>query len=248
MRAMDEQMHLAAQYLAVAGMNFVQKKADDSHTNLGFSIAKRCLETHPLSANGDMLSLRYDSFSLHWESPTGSTSFPLDGATHEAIVQWLNHTSERFLSSTYTYGLHYELPYDISEGYSFALHSATRLKELCRLRMFAQSALEETLLALHLESPIRIWPHHFDSGAFAQLNPTVSVGLGMAMPDQVCKEHYFYISAYEGQAALPTAGFASLSQGIWKNNAFTGAVLTAEHITLGDVVSFFKEALAHYSG
>ena len=39
-------MHLTAQYLAAAGISFVAKKDDDSHTNVGFSIEKTCIETH----------------------------------------------------------------------------------------------------------------------------------------------------------------------------------------------------------
>lgn len=57
-------MHLAAQYLAAAGISFVEKKADYSHTNLGWSIDKQRLETHPLSEKGDVLALNYNTFSL----------------------------------------------------------------------------------------------------------------------------------------------------------------------------------------
>jgi hypothetical protein len=34
---MKDQLHIAAQYLAAANMSFLEKKADDSHTNLGFN-------------------------------------------------------------------------------------------------------------------------------------------------------------------------------------------------------------------
>lgn len=41
-------MHLAAQYLAAAGISFVAKEDDDSHTNLGFSAETGSMTTHPL--------------------------------------------------------------------------------------------------------------------------------------------------------------------------------------------------------
>lgn len=90
MEAMEKQMHLAAQYLAAAGINFVPKKEDDSHTNLGFSIEKQRLETHPLSENGDLLSLDYNSFSLQWDSQNDVERLLLDGVRHETVLHWLN--------------------------------------------------------------------------------------------------------------------------------------------------------------
>ena len=41
---MKEQIHLAAQYLAAAGISFLEKRDDDSHTNLGFNIEKGTLD------------------------------------------------------------------------------------------------------------------------------------------------------------------------------------------------------------
>lgn len=246
MGTMDKQMHLAAQYLAAAGISFVHQEDDDSHTNLGFSIDRKCLETHPLSEKGDTLSLGYTSFSLQWNSENETESLALDGASHQAILQWINNLSERFLGKAYSYWFHYELPYDISETYTFELRDANRLAELTRLRIHAQSVLEETLASARLKSPIRVWPHHFDSGAFVRLNGQVSLGFGMAIPDSVCNEYYFYISGYQGHDPIAPNGFLPLSRGKWKNDTFVGGVLAAENVALSDVVSFFEEAIANY--
>lgn len=243
---MDKQMHLAAQYLAAAGINFVPKKEDDSHTNLGFSILKRSLETHPLSEKGDTLSLSYASFSLQWSSPNNTESLALDGVSHQAILQWINNLSERFLGEAYSYGFHYELPYEITDDHVFELSDSKRLAELKQLRILAQSALKETLASTKLESPIRVWPHHFDSGAFVRLNEQVSLGFGMAIPDSVCNEYYFYISGYRGHDPIAPDSFLPLSKGEWKNDTFVGGVLAAENVALSDVVSFFEEAIAQY--
>ena len=116
---MKEQMHLAAQYLAAAGISFLDKKADDSHTNLGFNIKNGTLETHVLSENGDQLCLNYNVFSLQWKSKTGTVSFDLDGATHQDVLSWLADTSKAHLGKEYTYNLHYDLPYSINNSYVF---------------------------------------------------------------------------------------------------------------------------------
>lgn len=239
-------MHLAAQYLAAAGINFVPQKEDDSHTNLGFSIPKKSLETHPLSEKGDTLSLRYDSFGLQWNSLEKTESLLLDGTSHQSVVQWLNDMSERSLDKAYSYRFHYELPYEITDEYVFELSDIERLAELTQLRILAQSALEETLASTKLESAIRIWPHHFDTGAYASLNEHVAVGFGMAIPDDVCDEHYFYVSGYKGHDAIVPDGFSALTRGEWKSSGLTGAVLPARNIGLPDALLFFKEAIENY--
>ncbi|WP_027077125.1 hypothetical protein [Maribacter antarcticus] len=243
---MEKMIHLAAQYLAAAGISFVAKKDDDSHTNLGFSIAKNCMETHALSENGDLLSLNYKNFSLNWNSENTNSVFLLDGATHSDVLNWLQETSKTVLNKSYDYEFHYDLPYEIMADFKLELVAVNRLAELLQLRILAQSALEETLKGNNLASPIRTWPHHFDSGAYARLNDHIAVGFGLAIPDTVCKEHYFYISGYKDHTAIPTAGFSSLSKGIWKNDGFTGAVLPAETVDKSAAILFFKEAIENY--
>ncbi|MEH6512540.1 MAG: hypothetical protein V7670_13840 [Maribacter arcticus] len=161
-------MHLAAQYLAAAGISFVEKKADDSHTNLGWSIDKQRLETHPLSEKGDVLALNYNTFSLEWNSPKNNASFVLNGKTHQQVLEWLTNSVDTFLGKKYTYDFHYDLPYSIDDSFTFKL-DAFKLKELADLRSLTQSSLEKTLAVNGLTSDIRFWPHHFDSGAYVSV-------------------------------------------------------------------------------
>jgi len=245
---MEEMMHLAAQYLAAAGISFVEKKDDDSHTNLGFSIEEACMETHPLSEDGDVLTLDYRNFSLNWNAKSSSTSLPLDGVTHTDVLTWLKETSKTFLNKSYAYDLHYDLPYEISDDFKFKLTDVNRLKALLQLRILTQSTLEQILEDCNLDSPIRVWPHHFDSGAFAGLNTdsNIAVGFGLAIPDTMCAEHYFYISGYKDHDAVPTEGFSSLAHGEWKNDGFKGAILSASKIEKEEAVLFFKETIQNY--
>ena len=108
---MEKQMHLAAQYLAAAGISFLEKESDDSHTNLGFNTENGCLSTHTLSDNGDVLCLDYEKFALEWKSNKGTTTFELDGAMHAEVLNWLRDTSKALLNKTYQYEFHYDLPY-----------------------------------------------------------------------------------------------------------------------------------------
>ncbi|MEP2240101.1 MAG: hypothetical protein ABJI22_17170 [Maribacter sp.] len=242
---MDKMMHLAAQYLAAAGISFLEKKADDSHTNLGWSSDKQRLETHPLSTDGDVLALNYNTFSLEWNSTKNNASFALDGKTHQQVLEWLTNSANAFLGKTYSYSFHYDLPYSIDDSFTFKLDKA-QLKELADLRTLTQSGLEKTLAVNGLASDIRIWPHHFDSGAYIVISEDLSIGLGLAVPDTMINEHYFYISGYKGHNGLDTSKFSSLSLGEWKNEGFKGAVLPATKITEEHAIQFFTEAINTY--
>ncbi len=238
-------MHLAAQYLAAAGISFLPKKDDDGHTNLGWSIEKQHMETHPLSSNGDVLSLNYKSFSLIWNSNNGSAKLPLDGKTHAEILKWLQDTSQAFLNKAYTYDFHYDLPYTIDASFTYHFEES-EIARLANLRNLAQSSLVDTLKVTGLESDVRIWPHHFDSGAYASVNDDIAVGFGLAIPDKVVDEHYFYISGYKGDDSIATDSFDKLSLGKWKNNGFIGAVLPATKINEEQAIRFFTEAINTY--
>ena len=245
---MEKMMHLAAQYLAAAGISFLEKEADDSHTNLGFSTENGCLQTHALSKAGDVLSLNYKKFTLEWSSQNGKTSFRLDGATHEQVLEWLKEVSNTFLKREYEYIFHYDLPYEIGDNFMFKLLDASKLRELMHLRILAQYTLEKILEDNGLESLIRVWPHHFDTGAFSELNDGsgISIGFGLAPPDTLCNEHYLYISGYNGRSALDTSNFDGLSNGSWKNEGFKGAILPVSDLVESETVGFFQEAIDTY--
>lgn len=245
---MIKQFHLAAQYLATAGKSFLPHKKDDSHTNLGFSVADKSLLTWPLNASGTQLGLNYNTFSLDWKSRT-TQSLSLKGKTHTEVVEWLSNMAEASeLEKPYRYNLHYSLPYTMADGEVFELSSTNEVQELIRLRGLAQNILTTFLKDEKLESEVRVWPHHFDTGAFAHLHngSGKSVGLGLAIPDSMVNDFYFYISGYRGNTQLRTWAFKPLAKGTWKNNGFKGAVLPASEITHEIGLDFFREALRSY--
>jgi hypothetical protein len=241
-------MHLAAQYLAAANINFVAKESDDSHTNIGFNVAHQRLETHALSPEGDILTLSYKEFSLQWISSRGMTSFLLEGKTHAQALQWLEQTSMNALKKPFAYSFHYDLPYAISSTYQFTIPDAGALEKLCSLRILAQHSLEPILKEYQLDASIRIWPHHFDTGIYANLTGTsdVSIGLGLAIPDSVSDTHYFYVSGYKGGEAIIPNPQEKLSQGTWIDQDFKGAILVATNLEAPEAIPFFQATLLQY--
>ncbi len=247
-KSMKDQLHLASQYLAAANMSFLEKKADDSHTNVGFDADTKRMETYDLSSSGDKLSLNYRRFSLEWTSQSGVTSLSLDGKTHKEVLQWLQELSQTHLAKEYVYKFHYELPYTIDDDFQFKLTDASRLEYLSNLRILAQYTLERVIQTNALSSPIRIWPHHFDTGAYALLNDSsdIYIGMGMAIPDTLSDEHYFYISAYKNGSAILPSSQSDLSLGKWVDQGFTGAILPATNLVESETVKFFQETIHQF--
>ena len=244
---MDDQMHLAAQYLAAAGISFLEKKDDDSHTNFGFSITDKCLYTHSLSINDDVLGLDYDNFALVWKSKKGKTSFSLDGVSHSTILKWLSDMSKSNLNKLYTYKFHYTLPYSIDASYTFKLSNLDRLKTLTAQRVMVEKVIESIKADYKLEAPCRVWPHHFDTGIYAKIPDTnLTIGLGLAIPDNVSKTHYFYISGYKNDKIIKPYNFFELTIGEWRTEDFTGAILELLDVNKNDTISFFKEAIKQF--
>jgi hypothetical protein len=247
-KSMKDQMHLAAQYLAAAAISFVEKKEDDSHTNLGFDSESGRMSTHPLSDSGDTLSLNYNTFALDWNSSTNVESIQLDGASHKEVLAWLTKLSQEKIGKSYTYSFHYDVPYSIADTTVFTMSDSAELKRLLQLRILTQAILEQTLLENNMQSEIRVWPHHFDTGAFTALpnKPDIAVSFGLAIPDTLSSAHYLYISGYKGHDGISTQGFDALTKGEWKDDGFKGAILPADHIGVSEGVQFFKEAIDQY--
>ncbi len=247
---MTTQMHLAAQYLAAAGISFLEKKEDDSHTNLGFSINDGNLSTHPLTDNGDTLALNYHRFTLEWNSKNSKSSLSLDKTTHAEILKWIRATAEEAnVNIPYQYSFHYDLPYQaIESDFKFELTNTDNLKTLTHFRTLAQDSIKNFLEKNQLESDIRIWPHHFDTGAFVVLDNIsgLSIGLGLAIPDSMVNNYYLYISGYYGHNSIDTSGFSPLSHGKWSNEGFKGAVLSISGIDQKQAITFFDQALFQY--
>lgn len=239
-------MHLAAQYSAAAGISFLPKKADDSHTNLGFDSKNARLVSRLLDKPGHALALNYESFSLEWlEGARVLEAYPLDGKIHAEVLDWLKDGSKRVTEETpYSYKFHYKLTYPITDSFQFKLKDTAELKHLLDLRILAQQSLRDFLDAQQLESEIRIWPHHFDTGAYTTIDrdPGMAIGLGLAIPDSLSEVHYFYISGYKKHRAISPQALKPLSIGKWVNKDFKGGILPVKGLDATAVLKFLEEA------
>ncbi len=239
-------MHLAAQYLAAAANSFLAHRPDDSQANLEFDLQNQRLNTRALDEKGTFLSLCYQSYSLGWHSPDQETkNLSLDKQSHKAVLEWLQKMSATIPGKKYSFEVTYEKPFDIGEDYVHQLTDIEALKKLAMLRARAQEIITGFLKKNKLKSEVKVWPHHFDTGAFAVLETDtgLSIGIGLAIPDTLSEDFYYYASAYLGEGAIDISQFGNLSNGRWVNDGFIGAILPANDLSVNDGILFFDEIL-----
>lgn len=246
----NETLHLAAQYLATTAKCFVKAKADDSHTSLGWNADEKQLESKALNSEGLKLALNYGEYSLDFTHPKSGVeaSYPLVGARHHDIVHWIMRESKfAGLLGEYEFNLHYELPYKGAFNADFIYPEADEdeLAQLIQLRWLADKSIAAVAQQFRLMSEVRVWPHHFDTGAIGYFDASkkVSVGIGLAIPDKMLEDWYFYAAGYHGSDPIKTDEFKPLKNGSWRSGDWNGATLEAKGKSMPVVASFLSEAI-----
>lgn len=243
---MIKPFHLAAQYLATTAISFLDKEEDDSHTNLGWK--NGTLLTHPLNKENCQLVLDYQRFCLFWKNHASLNSCYLHGKSHKEIVNWIEETSQNIVpNKTYSYALHYELPYENNQDcFVFEKPSDILIENLISQRTLVQEALIAVFMDLEINAPIRIWPHHFDTGSFFMANHSIGIGVGMAIPDNLINDFYLYVSGYEGHEAIVPNDPKSITLGTYYNQKWKGFAVPISGLNLSEAISFFKESIYQY--
>jgi hypothetical protein len=242
MKETIKELHIAAQYLAAAGISFIEKKADDSHTNLGWNRDKERMETHVFNADFK-LGLNVNFPKLEWIKNEEVINYiELNGKSHKEISSWITEQAKQNnISKKYAYQFHYDLPYDeITDDYKFSLNT-NELKNISSEFTKAQVAFEQFLAQNKLDFPIRIWPHHFDLGIYTKLDNETYMGGGLAIPDSLVDDFYFYASGYKNGNPIETKSFSKMEFGAWRSD-WNGATLAASHLDEKRAVEFLNES------
>ncbi|GAB5408455.1 MAG: hypothetical protein BalsKO_08200 [Balneolaceae bacterium] len=228
----DKRIHYLAQILAKAGRTFVEKKEDDSHTNLYFDADKNWLETHWIeSPKGKIkLALRITDFCMLWVDSKEeafqvvSSVLKLPSEVEEQLKKGI---SEAGLNpDSFSEALHYTIPEYTFYGKPFQMINRHNLDAWMRWRTLAHETCEKVLGILDVEGVIRIWPHHFDTGIYIQATEELGIGFGFAMEDEMAEAPYFYMSAYPSEGKLEYEDLPDLGTGSWETGeGFKGAIL-----------------------
>ena len=257
-----EQIHVAVQYLAMAGKFLVKPKSDDSHTNMGWLPLKEKFISHPFGEDQKyFMILRPETMEIGFLDGHNHLldTFSLKGKTQKEGTKWVKKNLKKFgFRSKYKIDLHYDLPPYSELGVNKFKRSPKKAHQaFSKLRDWADFFITKNKVDFPLAEENRTWPHHFDHAAYIPLvqtengETTKSLSLGMAIHDDLINEPYFYVSAWDAGKVLDMKDMKQLSSGSWHNEGFKGAtlalsaVLAKEAFTdqLNSIDLFFQESI-----
>ncbi len=246
---MIKQLHIISQYLAAAGISFLEKKPDDSHYNLGWDSALQWLITNPFGKNNIQIAIGYKNFSLIiLEDGKISGERTLNGKIHQENLVWIEAELRRLgMEEQYHYNFHYDIGYgSLSNEYMFSISSLDELEGIANRMNVAQKTFETFLNANELKSPIRVWPHHFDLGIYAQLDDSLYMGGGLAIPDTIENDQYYYATGWLNGSAMDVKEFSELPVGRWGTNGFKGASYASTGVIEDRALLFLNSAVDRF--
>ncbi|NQW36088.1 MAG: hypothetical protein HQ471_03690 [Flavobacteriales bacterium] len=129
----------------------------------------------------------------------------------------------------------YTLPSDSLVSGKFSVQNRKQLQIAADLRHNADIIISEYSSYIKDLEPVRIWPHHFDSGTYFSSarnklgEVSGTIGLGWAIPDTMVDEPYFYLSFWSKEK-INDFNPDPLPFGKWMLPNWNGAVLKHNQI------------------
>jgi hypothetical protein len=74
----------------------------------------------------------------------------------------------------------------------------------------------------------------------------IAIGLGMAIPDSMINDFYFYISGYKGNDAIELPLSLEINKGNYYNDGWKGIALPASGVSLDEATVFYKQSINQY--
>lgn len=233
--ATDEHIHQLCQTLAKANRSFVPKKDDDSHTNLYFDELDQRITGHWIKTpvGRRILSLNLKDYRFEWQNSDKNVmaSHQIEGKTIEAweteIAQGLSDL--QLEQGNFLDTLHFEITeYEFRDGV-FHKPAEGALDEWMQIRTLGNQVCMQLNGYAQVESPIRIWPHHFDTGVYFEVDDKIGIGFGLAMKDAGTDAPYFYMSGYPNKGSIDYNDLPEIGKGHWMlSEGFNGALLKVD--------------------
>jgi len=230
-RAARLELHWAAQVIGAAADGWIEKRADDGHTNMEWRGGELLGNPAP---GGVRVALAVAELALRVRDGAGGAiaTRSLTGATLTEAMAWtdLQLAGAAGGAARGIRARDYDMPaHPVASGARFGAAGPGH-GELARWYGNAAGVLAAAVADLPGATTVRCWPHHFDIGAIVFLDPAgpaesaAQIGLGLSPGDHHIEEPYFYVTPYPIRAAdLP----ALAGGGRWHREGFTGAVLAA---------------------
>jgi hypothetical protein len=246
MKKTIKNIHLASQYLAAAGKSFLENKDDDSQSNLAWHTGSNILVSRDLR-KGIQLALSLETGHLIWLlEDVIHSQMDTQKHTHKEIVLWISKNAISLeIDTPYAFETNYTLDYPKQEDSVVLGFDLTQASILAQTFTLAQNALASFLNTNELTSEIRVWPHHFDLGIYTEIKPKLFLGAGLAIPDSLENELYFYASGWNKGQSVETKNLPKLKIGAW-HQAWNGGTLKAANQTEESVEIFLNEVKSEF--
>ena len=235
-----QQQHYAAQFIALAGRYLIPQKADDSNTNMEF-IPERELMLGNALPDGLRVALHLTdlNISILDQDNNSKKQVSLKGKTKQEVFDELKQSlSELGVEvSGFKNELHYKIPpHPLEKGAVFTIRNEGDFTENANYRRNAKIVLNEIASEFKQQEPIRVWPHHFDTGAFYVISKnekgdaSQTIGIGFAIPDTMVNEPYYYLSFWSEKPINDIDKLPALTAGHWMMPNWNGAILKHSEI------------------
>ena len=235
-----QQQHYAAQFIALAGRYLIPQKADDSNTNMEF-IPERELMLGNALPDGLRVALHLTdlNISILDQDNNSKKQISLEGKTKQEVFDELKQSlSELGVEvSGFKNELHYKIPpHPLEKGAVFTIRNEGDFTENANYRRNAKIVLNEIGEGFTQQEPIRVWPHHFDTGAFYVISKnekgdaSQTIGIGFAIPDTMVNEPYYYLSFWSEKPINDIDKLPALTAGHWMMPNWNGAILKHSEI------------------
>lgn len=235
-----QQQHHAAQFIALVGRYLIPTKPDVSNINMQYHIEKEILLGNQLP-NGLYIGVQIIDLKVQILNTELKIvkELSLSGKTFSEAFQEFKVILKNL--GVNVSGLKRKQPFELStislkDGKYFSTDNIEENKENQNYRHNAELIIGEIASNYIAASPVRIWPHHFDTGTIIPVSHNVkgeitqSIGLGWAIPDGMVAEPYFYLSFWSEKSIKSAKKIDLLNVGKWMIPDWNGAVLSQSEI------------------
>jgi hypothetical protein len=255
-------IHHAAMIPAAVGNSLLPKADDDSQSNFEWLPGVNALAGKVID-NRFRAAIRYLPFELLVLDDQNRIreGMSISGRTKKQLMEWMRGAIIRVggKGDQIQPINHFKIPdHPVAKGKAFPEIDSLVHHELVHYRNNAHWTLNEVAGLYNDASPVRTWPHHFDTGSVltiardAEGHATKTIGIGWAIPDEKFEEPYFYVNHWMKEGKPDYDNLPELEgSGTWHINDWKGAVLLTDHVVVQkqapdqqqEVLQFFRSAI-----
>lgn len=218
----DQLLHEINQLIAKFNRTFIPGKKDDSHTNFSFDAGSGRIYSHWAEIKGNKYIFCFNVILFQFELLNDSFMLLKSVAVRSKNLESIENEIESILSEWgfdtkgFKKAMHYNIGEQTLWNNKIEQPSEAAIKTWAAYRNMANDSCFNLLQFLQKNEAIRIWPHHFDTGIYVEVNQKLGIGFGLAIKDDMIGEAYFYFVPYGlGDFSINFKNVPEMTIGSW---------------------------------